>query len=87
MSDSLSERLDCLTRVSCENTPERLYATAAGVGLNETETVAILVLFSSRSVQLGFLSKLHILDCSVYSPADITVLQTSGVCYEDRSPQ
>lgn len=46
-SDSLSERLDCLTRVSCKNTPERLYATAAGVWLNETGTV-------------GFLSKLHI---------------------------
>lgn len=66
-SRSLSGSVACLVRVSCKNTPERLYATGAGVWVKETQTVAILMLFNDRTVQLGFLgittrvlSKLHV---------------------------
>lgn len=69
----------CLVRVSCKNTPQRLYATGAGVWVKETQAVAMLVLFNNRTVRLGFVGtttrvfpKLHV---QIWPVCDSTLSQ------------
>lgn len=80
----------CLVRVSCKNTPERLYATGAGVWVEETQTVAILMLFNNRTVQLGFvgtttrvLSNLHV---QIWPVCDSILSQVKSQYYNIRGP-